>query len=107
MNPENNIDIDDTNERNEILESLIKEVADIINWDKAFPLTRYTSEAPPIIIDNIEEVSDLNEESSIQNRFISSNLPLRLPFWQMARIKKSQPPFYLSKNGKNRPREKQ
>ena len=60
MNPENIIDIGDMNERNDILETLIKEEPDIINWNKALPLTRYTNEAPPIILDNIDEVSNIN-----------------------------------------------
>ena len=48
------------NERNDILKTLIKEEPDIINWNKALPLTRYTNEAPSIILDNIDEVSNIN-----------------------------------------------
>ena len=43
-----------------ILESLLEEQSEIINWDKAMPLTRYTEEAPPIILDNIEEINATN-----------------------------------------------
>ena len=31
-----------------------------MNWSKAFPMTRYTEDAPPIILNNIEEVTELN-----------------------------------------------
>ena len=60
MNPGNIIDIGDTNKRNDILETLIKEEPDIINLDKALPQTRYTNEAPPIVLDNIDKVRDIN-----------------------------------------------
>ena len=60
MNPENIIEIGETNENNEILESMIKEDSDTINWNKAFPMTRYINEAPPIILDNIDEVTEIN-----------------------------------------------
>ena len=60
MNPENVIEIGETNENNEILDSLIKEDSNTINWDKAFPMTRYANEAPPIILNNIDEVTEIN-----------------------------------------------
>ena len=60
MNPENVIEIEETNAINEILESMIKEDSDTLNWNKVLPMTRYINEAPPIIIDNIDEVTEIN-----------------------------------------------
>ena len=59
-NQGNDIKIDDTDKNNDILESLIEDQTDTIYWVKALPLTRYTSEAPAIILDNIEEVPEAN-----------------------------------------------
>ena len=59
-NPENIIEVGETAENNDILESLISEDSDTIDWNKAFPMTRYANEAPPIILDNIEEVTEIN-----------------------------------------------
>ena len=60
MNPENEIIIDETEENNKILDDMIKENSDSIDWEKALPLTRCPDKAPPIILDNIDEVTDLN-----------------------------------------------
>ena len=68
-NPENIIEISDTTDNNDLLDSLIKEDSDTIDWSKALPMTRYEDKAPPIILDNIEEVEELNVcNSDIQLR---------------------------------------
>ena len=59
-NPENVIEIDDTKANIKLLDSLIEDESETLNWNKASPLTRYTSEAPAIILDNIEEVTEIN-----------------------------------------------
>ena len=33
---------------------------EVLNWSKSLPLTRYEGEAPPIFMDNIDEVMDIN-----------------------------------------------
>ena len=60
MNPENKFAIDDTEANNEILEAMIKEKSKSLNWEKVLPMVRYPNEAPPIILDNIDEVTDMN-----------------------------------------------
>ena len=59
-NPGNDIKIEDTEKNNDILESLLEDHSETINWKKALPLTRYSEEAPAIILDNIEEVPEAN-----------------------------------------------
>ena len=39
-NPGNDIKIEDTEKNNDILESLLEDHSETINWDKALPLTR-------------------------------------------------------------------
>ena len=56
----NTFKIGDTKENIDILDSLIEEDSDNMNWSKAIRMTRYTEEAPPIILNNIEEVTELN-----------------------------------------------
>ena len=60
MNPDNVIEIDETDKSSEILESMIKENPETLNWEKVLPLTRYKNEAPAIILENIDEVTELN-----------------------------------------------
>ena len=60
MNPENVIEIEETKANNETLEAMIKENSDTLNWNKVLPMTRYINEAPPIILDIIDEVTDIN-----------------------------------------------
>ena len=60
MNPENIIEIEENTANNEILDSIINENSETLNWNKVLPMTRYLNEAPPIILDNIEEVTEIN-----------------------------------------------
>ena len=48
MNPVNIIEIAETNANNEILESMLKENSETLNWNKVLPITRYMNEAPPM-----------------------------------------------------------
>ena len=83
-NPENRIEISDTADNNVILDSLIKEDSDTIDWSKALPMTRYEDKAPPIILDNIEEVEELNVNTSdIQLRDFPSlsDLSVLTSYW--------------------------
>ena len=57
-NPDNDIKIEETNSNNEILESMIEENSDTLDWEKVLSITRYMNEAPPIILDKIDEVRD-------------------------------------------------
>ena len=57
-NPENEIKINDTNQ--ELLGKLIEESSETLDWSKAAKLTRYTEQAPSIIINNITEVNPPN-----------------------------------------------
>ena len=60
MNPENEININETEANNKILDDMIKENSESLDWEKALPMTRCPNKAPPIILDNIDEVTDLN-----------------------------------------------
>ena len=60
INPDNKFEIGETKENIDILDALIEEDSETMNWSKPFPMTRYTEEAPPIILNNIEEVTELN-----------------------------------------------
>ena len=77
MNPENEITINETKDNNKILNDMINEKSESLNWEKALPMTRYPNEAPPIILDNIDEVTDLNVcNSEIKLRDIPSTKDL-------------------------------
>ena len=66
-NPNNVIEVSDTVANNELLESMINENSESINWEKALPMTKYEGKAPPIIIDNIEEVTMDNIDETIMD----------------------------------------
>ena len=51
----------DTVENNELLETMINEGSESINWNKALPMTKYEGKAPPIILDNIDEVNKIDD----------------------------------------------
>ena len=38
----------------------MKKISDTLDWEKVLPLTRYMNEAPAIILDNIDEVTEAN-----------------------------------------------
>ena len=60
MNPNNTFDIGDKNEKNKILDDLINEGQQSLNWNKISPLIRHEGTAPPIIMDNVNEVINAN-----------------------------------------------
>ena len=71
----------DTSDNNELLDLLINENSETINWSKALPMTRYEEEAPLIILDNIEEVEEVNAcNADIQLRDYP-NLSVLTSYW--------------------------
>ena len=71
----------DTSDNNELLDLLINENCETIDWSKALPMTRYEEEAPPIILDNIEEVEEVNVcNADIQLRDYP-NLSVLTSYW--------------------------
>ena len=63
-----------TEKNNDILNSLLKDHSETINWSKALPLTRYSDEAPAINLENIEEIVEANVcPSEINIRDLPSN----------------------------------
>ena len=59
-NPDNIFTIGDESEKNKTLDNLINEGQQSLNWDKISPLIRHEGQAPPMIMDNIEEVINAN-----------------------------------------------
>ena len=57
-NPENEIKLEDTNP--DLLEELIENTSEILDWGKAIELTRYTKQAPSILLNNMTEVDPPN-----------------------------------------------
>ena len=57
--------------------------AENLDWETASPLTRYESEAPPIILDNIIEDDKIN--CSNEKRHENSNMPSRQSYGKMDR----------------------
>ena len=53
------------------------ENSDSINWEKALPMTKYEGKAPPIILDNIEEVILDNIEEVGELEVCNSEIQLR------------------------------
>ena len=73
-NPGNDIKIEDTEKNNDILESLLEDHSETINWNKALPSIRYSEKAPAIILDNIEEITEANVyPSDVKIRDLPSN----------------------------------
>ena len=60
LNPDNTFNIGEKDEKNEILDNLINEEQEVLDWSKVSPLIRYEGKPPPIIMDNIDKIIDIN-----------------------------------------------
>ena len=60
--PENSIKLEASEINDEVLDSLIKDKSETIDWGKACHVTRHTSTSPPINLENINDVepSEIN-----------------------------------------------
>ena len=60
-NPENNIKIEASETNDEVINFLIKDKSETLNWEKASHLIRHTSDPPPINLENIDEILQVSD----------------------------------------------
>ena len=101
-NPANDIKIEDTTTNQELLDDLLNDNTETLNWGKAMDLVRYSEDSPSIILDNMVEVNspeiaacpleiDIRDSPSNRLSVLTSYLDLETGKWHES--KRASHPF--------------